>query len=98
MKDVIDSLETWRRRGEQIAVATVVNTWGSAPRPVGSKLITTLDGGIAGSVSAGCVEGTVIEESKTVMQSGEPRLLTFGVADEDAWENRSLRGRASTTR
>jgi xanthine dehydrogenase accessory factor len=86
MKDVIDSLEAWRQRGEQIAIATVVNTWGSAPRPVGSKLITTLDGGIAGSVSAGCVEGAVIEESRTVMQSGEPRLLTFGVADEDAWE------------
>ncbi len=86
MRDVLDSLEKWRARGEEIAVATVVNTWGSAPRPIGSKLITTRSGGIAGSVSAGCVENAVIEEGLAVIQSGEPRLLSFGVADEDAWE------------
>ncbi len=86
MRDVLDSLEQWRARNEEIAVATVVNTWGSAPRPIGSKLITTRSGGIAGSVSAGCVEGAVIEEGLAVMDTGEPRLLSFGVADEDAWE------------
>jgi xanthine dehydrogenase accessory factor len=86
MKDVLDSLNTWTERDEEIAVATVINTWGSAPRPVGSKLITTRSGGIAGSVSAGCVEGAVIEAGKDVMSSGEPQLLHYGVADDTAWE------------
>jgi xanthine dehydrogenase accessory factor len=86
MKDVLDSLNTWTERDEEIAVATVINTWGSAPRPVGSKLITTRSGGIAGSVSAGCVEGAVIEAGKDVMSSGKPQLLHFGVADDTAWE------------
>jgi xanthine dehydrogenase accessory factor len=85
MRDVLDKLASWRQADEEIAIATVVNTWGSSPRPVGSKLITTRGGGIAGSVSAGCVEGTVIEESKVVMDTGKPRLLTFGVSDEEAW-------------
>jgi xanthine dehydrogenase accessory factor len=86
MKDVLDSLKTWTERDEEIAVATVISTWGSAPRPVGSKLITTRSGGIAGSVSAGCVEGAVIEAGKDVMSSGKPQLLHFGVADDTAWE------------
>ncbi len=85
MRDVLDRLDSWRSNNEDFAVATVVSTWGSAPRPVGSKMITTRGGGIAGSVSAGCVEGAVIEESWSVMDSGEPRLLTFGVSDEEAW-------------
>jgi xanthine dehydrogenase accessory factor len=86
MKDVIDKLDKWRQNSEQIAVTTVVETWGSAPRPVGSKMVTTMAGGIAGSVSAGCVEGAVIQESEEVMNSGLPRLIEFGVADETAWE------------
>jgi xanthine dehydrogenase accessory factor len=86
MKDVLEQLEAWRQQDEDIAVATVIETWGSAPRQVGAKMTTTRSGGLAGSVSGGCVEGAVIEESKAVMQSGEPRLLTFGVADETAWE------------
>jgi xanthine dehydrogenase accessory factor len=85
MRDVIDKLETWRQNNEKFAIATVVNTWGSSPRPVGSKLIATRGGGMAGSVSAGCVEGAVIQESKAIMRSGKPRLLTFGVSDEQAW-------------
>ena len=60
MRDVIDTLDKWRKENEEFAVATVVNTWGSAPRPIGSKMIASLRGGIAGSVSAGCVEGAVI--------------------------------------
>lgn len=86
MNDVLASLETWLQRGDQIAVTTVVDTWGSAPRPVGSKMAATLSGGIAGSVSAGCVENAVIEESLAVIRSGQPRLLSFGVADDQAFE------------
>lgn len=86
MLDVLESLETWRQGGEEIAIATVVSTWGSAPRPVGSKMVTTRSGGIAGSVSGGCVEGAVIAASGEVFQSCQPQLLTFGVADEEAWE------------
>jgi xanthine dehydrogenase accessory factor len=86
MHDVIDSLDDWREDGEQIAVATVVETWGSSPRPAGAKMAVTLGERVAGSVSAGCVEGAVIQESQAVVKSGVPRLLTYGVADETAWE------------
>jgi xanthine dehydrogenase accessory factor len=86
MRDVIDKLDRWRQGKEKLAVTTVVETWGSAPRPVGSKMITTVEGNIAGSVSAGCVEGAVIQESEGVMKSSQPRLIEFGVADETAWE------------
>jgi xanthine dehydrogenase accessory factor len=86
MKDVLPALNAWIEQGEEIAVATVINTWGSSPRPVGSKLITTMSGRIAGSVSAGCVEGAVIEKSKQSIRDGRPRRLTYGVADDDAWD------------
>jgi xanthine dehydrogenase accessory factor len=86
MDDVIEKLDQWRKSSQDIAITTVVDTWGSAPRPVGSKMVTTMEGGIAGSVSAGCVEGAVIQESESVMGSGKPRLIEFGVADETAWE------------
>lgn len=85
MKDIIEQLAEWRKNNENIAITTVVETWGSAPRPVGSKMATTQSGRIVGSVSAGCVEGAVIEESEIVMKTGEPRLIEFGVADETAW-------------
>lgn len=86
MKDVLEQLDRWRESDQEIAVTTVIETWGSAPRPVGSKMITTAAGGIAGSVSAGCVEGAVIQEAQFVMESGQPRLVEYGVADESAWE------------
>ena len=86
MRDVIEKLDQWRQENEQIAVTTVVETWGSAPRPVGSKMVTTMSGGIAGSVSAGCVEGAVIQEAEQVMNSNLPHLIEFGIADETAWE------------
>ncbi len=86
MEDVFDKLDYWRNNNEQFAVTTVVETWGSAPRPIGSKMVTTMSGGIAGSVSAGCVEGAVIQEAEEVMKSGLPRLIEFGVADETAWD------------
>lgn len=86
MKDVLDRVDAWRKSREDFTIATVVSTWGSAPRPVGSKLVYSQKGGMAGSVSAGCVEGAVIEEGLQVLSQGKPRLLTFGVADENAWE------------
>ncbi len=85
MLDVLPALESWRLRGESVAVATVVSTWGSAPRQVGSKLAITLGGAIAGSVSAGCVEGAVIEECRDALKTGRPRLLTYGVSDDTAF-------------
>ncbi len=84
MRDILPTLETWRQQGEQIALATVIETWGSAPRQVGAKLAVTLGGGIAGSVSAGCVENAVIEEALACIRSGQPRLLTFGVSRDTA--------------
>jgi xanthine/CO dehydrogenase XdhC/CoxF family maturation factor len=68
-----------------VAIATVVETWGSAPRPVGSHLVIDADGNFLGSVSGGCVEGAVVEEASEVIATGEPRMLEFGVADETAW-------------
>ncbi|HEY6930867.1 MAG TPA: XdhC/CoxI family protein [Thermoanaerobaculia bacterium] len=86
MRDILTELDRWRASGERIALATVVETWGSAPRPVGAKMAITLDGKIAGSVSGGCVEGAVRETGIQVLRTGEPRLLNFGVTNEKAWE------------
>jgi len=85
MRDVIDKLDAWREHGENLAIATVIETWGSAPRPPGSKLAISERGGIAGSVSAGCVEGAVILEAREVMRRGVSKQLEYGVADETAW-------------
>lgn len=76
----------WLRAGRKVAVATVVDTWGSAPRRPGSRMAVDAGGDFAGSVSGGCVENAVILEAKDVIRSGRPRVLDFGVADEDAWE------------
>lgn len=87
MRDVMADIDRWMARGESdIALATVIETWGSAPRKAGSKMAFTADGGISGSVSGGCVEGAVIEAGYEVLATGEPRLLSFGVADETAWQ------------
>jgi xanthine/CO dehydrogenase XdhC/CoxF family maturation factor len=88
MTGTIDPLltaEGWRRDGRDVALATVIETWGSAPRPAGSHLVIDQDGNFEGSVSGGCVEGAVISEALDVIASGTPRLLEFGVADETAW-------------
>jgi xanthine dehydrogenase accessory factor len=86
MRDIFADLDRWRERGDRIAVATVVQTWGSAPRAAGSKMALTPDNDIAGSVSGGCVEGAVYETGTEVIATGTPQLLHFGVADETAWE------------
>ncbi|WP_029076053.1 XdhC family protein [Kaistia adipata] len=83
--DVLGLAEDWVQAGRGVALATVVETWGSAPRPVGSHLVIDADGHFEGSVSGGCVEGAVIAEAVEVIGTGTPRLLEFGVADETAW-------------
>jgi xanthine/CO dehydrogenase XdhC/CoxF family maturation factor len=84
--DPLDLAQAWREAGREVAIATVVDTWGSAPRPIGSNLVIDGDGNFEGSVSGGCVEGAVIAEAMDVIDTGKPRLLEFGVADEAAWE------------
>ncbi|MEP1443733.1 MAG: XdhC family protein [Hyphomicrobiales bacterium] len=84
--DVLTIAERWRGEGRDVALATVVKTWGSAPRPVGAHLVIDSDGNFEGSVSGGCVEGAVISDAIDVIEGGKPRTLSFGVADETAWE------------
>ncbi len=84
--DVLTMAERWRREGRGVALATVVETWGSAPRPVGSHLVIDEHDNFLGSVSGGCVEGEVIAEAAAVIADGKPKLLEFGVADETAWK------------
>jgi xanthine/CO dehydrogenase XdhC/CoxF family maturation factor len=78
--------EELRQKGRGVALATVVETWGSAPRPVGSNLVIDGEGNFLGSVSGGCVEGAVVTEAMDVIESGKPKTLEFGVADESAWK------------
>jgi xanthine/CO dehydrogenase XdhC/CoxF family maturation factor len=84
-EDILKAAEDWRREGRGVALATVVQTWGSAPRPVGANLVIDNQGNFLGSVSGGCVEGAVVTEAMDVIESGRPRMLEFGVADETAW-------------
>lgn len=84
--DPLTIAEAWVREGRGVALATVVETWGSAPRPAGSHLVIDAAGAFEGSVSGGCVEGAVVAEAADVIAAGVPRLLEFGVADETAWE------------
>jgi len=84
--DILRAAEEWARAGRGVAVATVVETWGSAPRPVGSHLVIDGEGNFLGSVSGGCVEGAVVSEAAEVIADGKPRMLEFGVADETAWQ------------
>ncbi|MDR3409295.1 MAG: XdhC family protein [Methylovirgula sp.] len=83
--DILSAAQRWFEKGNGVALATVVETWGAAPRPVGSHLVVASDGAFLGSVSGGCVEAEVIEEALDAIKTGTPRLLEFGVADETAW-------------
>jgi xanthine dehydrogenase accessory factor len=85
VRDILPDLERWNGEGRPIALATVVETWGSAPRPPGGKMAATADGRIAGSVSGGCVENAVVEAGKKTLSSGKAQLLHFGVSDDTAW-------------
>ena len=84
--DILREAQIWKEDGRAVAIATVVETWGSAPRPVGSHLVIDGDGLFLGSVSGGCVETDVVTEAMDVIGTGTPRLLEFGVADDVAWK------------
>ena len=85
MKEILEEVEQWRENGEKVVVATVVATRRSAPRPIGASLAISESGKMCGSVSGGCVESDVYENAREVMQTGEPKLLSYGIADEEAW-------------
>lgn len=84
--DVLGAALDWKRAGKGVALATVVTTWGSAPRPVGSQLAVDDEGKFIGSVSGGCIEGAVVTEALDAIADGKPRMLDFGVSDAQAWE------------
>lgn len=86
MKELLEDIESWRARGERVCVATVIDTRRSAPRPVGSSFAIAESGELAGSVSGGCVESEIYHEAQQVFRDGEPKLLSYGIADEEGWE------------
>ena len=85
-EDVLGQARAWKDAGRGVALATVVTTWGSSPRPVGSQLAVDQDGSFIGSVSGGCIEGAVIREAVEAIENGGHRLLDFGVTNDQAWE------------
>jgi xanthine/CO dehydrogenase XdhC/CoxF family maturation factor len=85
VKEILDEVERWREGGEKVVVATVVATRRSAPRPVGTSLAISESGKMCGSVSGGCVESDVFEHAMDVMQSGEAKMLSYGITDDMAW-------------
>jgi xanthine/CO dehydrogenase XdhC/CoxF family maturation factor len=85
VKEILSEVERWREEGESVAVATVVATRRSAPRPVGASLAISGSGKMCGSVSGGCVESDVFENAQEVLATGEPKLLTYGISDDLAW-------------
>ena len=84
--EILEQAARWREAGKGVALATVVSTWGSSPRSLGSKLAVDSEGAFVGSVSGGCVEGAVVTEALETIRDGKPRLLDFGVTNEQAWE------------
>jgi xanthine/CO dehydrogenase XdhC/CoxF family maturation factor len=84
--DILRTALSWQKQGRKVAIATVIQTWGSAPQPTGSQLLIDSEGNFLGSVSGGCVEGAVITEAAEVIETARPKLLEFGVEDETAWQ------------
>ena len=85
MKEILEDVERWRAEGKKVAIATVVATRRSAPRPVGAKLAVSDSGEMCGSVSGGCVESDVYECARKVLETGKPELLSYGISDEEGW-------------
>ncbi len=85
-QEILQAAADWKRQGKGVAIATVTATWGSSPRPTGSQLVVDADGRMLGSVSGGCIEGAVVKEAQEVIADGKPRLLDFGITNEQAWE------------
>jgi xanthine/CO dehydrogenase XdhC/CoxF family maturation factor len=85
VKEVLEDTRRWQQEGEKVVVATVVATRRSAPRPVGSSLAISGSGALCGSVSGGCVESAVVQEAEAVFATGEPKLLTYGISDEEGF-------------
>jgi len=84
--DILRIAQAWAAEGRGVALATVIETWGSSPRPAGSQLAIDQSGRFEGSVSGGCIEGAVVREALEVIADGAPRLLSYGVANEQAWD------------
>ncbi|MCE9649404.1 MAG: XdhC family protein [Parvibaculum sp.] len=85
-EQVLEQAQLWRTEGHGVALATVIETWGSAPRPVGSQLAIRDDAAFIGSVSGGCIEGDVVTRALDTLSSGKPEVLEYGVSDAKAWE------------
>jgi xanthine dehydrogenase accessory factor len=86
VKDVLKDVDAWVQAGDKVALATVIDVKRSAPRPPGAKMAISSGGEISGAVSGGCVEGAVVEVAEEILNGGQPRLLHFGIADEEAWD------------
>jgi len=84
--NILEQAAAWHAEGRKVALATVVRTWGSSPRPVGSQMAVEEGGAMVGSVSGGCIEGAVVGEAREAMEDGKPRLLEFSVSNEQAWD------------
>jgi xanthine dehydrogenase accessory factor len=84
--DILSVAAAWRKAGEDVAIATVTETWGSSPRPAGSQMAVTKSGKMAGSVSGGCIEGAVSDIAMKTIETGIPQLMDFGITNERAWE------------
>jgi xanthine/CO dehydrogenase XdhC/CoxF family maturation factor len=86
MSEWLPEIDSWKSEGKRVAIATVVNVIGSAPRPVGARMAVSDDGELAGSVSGGCVESAVAVEAADVLRTGTPKLIRYGITDEMAWD------------
>jgi xanthine dehydrogenase accessory factor len=86
MREILPEIEKWRLEGKLVAIATIVKVYGSAPRPIGSKMAVSSTGDVVGSVSGGCLEGAVIEESQKVIKTGVAKLMPFGISNSQAWD------------
>ena len=84
--EVLTKAADWKKSNKNVAIATVVSTWGSSPRPIGSRMAINQDLEVIGSVSGGCIEGEVIIEAQNVINTGAPKLLNFGVTNTQAWD------------